>query len=259
MSKYQLIGGKIEYNTADNGGGVYYNGWSITSLQIEDTYIEYNTAYVGGGLLAYNGNVSYKNGLIRYNKAILRPGQKTSDFDGTTMNHKGHCDRNNDDAILTSLSGMGGGIFGNSVAITVGGTEFGIYKNTAAVCADDILMNAGVGNGTGVYLNSTINLPDVSTMTIRDFDVPQSELFWAQDYIKWDDGYGNRPVNWCDPKSYETDDYIDRYRTKLYNFDPNIGKILPGRDNYYLNDYLCLALGYKMVRATITKSGLKKK
>ena len=118
-------------------------------------------------------------------------------------------------------------------------------------------MNAGVENGSGGYLKSTINLPDVSKMTISDFNVPKAELFWAQDYIKRDGGYVNRPIDWCDPKTYSSEDYIDRYRTKLYRFDPNIGKILPGRDNNYANDYLCLALGYKLVRATITKSGLK--
>lgn len=256
-SLYKLSGGKIEYNTADNGGGVYYNGWDITTLDISNTNIEHNTAYVGGGLHAYNGNITYDNGLIRYNKAILRDGKKASDYDGRTMNNIGHCDRSNGDAIDTDLCGLGGGVFGNSVSITVGGTQFGIYKNTADVGADDILMNAGVENGSGGYLKSTINLPDVSKMTISDFNVPKAELFWAQDYIKHDSGYVNRPTNWCDPISYSTEDYIDRYRTKLYRFDPNIGKILPGRENNYANDYLCLALGYKLVRATITKSGLK--
>lgn len=246
-SKFELSGGTIEGNYCAYGGGVYYNGWGCTTLKIEKTNIENNTAFVGGGVLAYHGSIEYNNGLIRHNKAKLRPGQ-TVNITDFTMNHVNHCSYDGtDDVADRTLSGLGGGIFGNSVNITVGGTTFGIYKNTADVCADDLLINGGVSD-----YSSTINLPKISDMTIEGFDVPNASLFWAQDYIKGDTGYGNRPVE------YTNEVETDRYRTKLYNKSSTIGYINSGKPGNYSKDYICAALGYKLVEVTVEKSGLKR-
>ena len=173
-SKFELSGGMIEYNEAANGGGVYYNGWGCTTLTIENTNIENNTSFIGGGLLAYHGAITYTSGRIRFNKAKLRPGQ-TGNLTGFTMNHINHCTWDgSDDKVKTDLSGLGGGIFGNSVNLTISGKTFGLYSNLADVAADDLLMNGGVDE-----FSSTINLPNISDMTIDGFDVPVESLFWA--------------------------------------------------------------------------------
>ncbi len=245
-SKLELSGGTIEYNYAANGGGVYYNGWGCTTLTIENTNIENNTSFIGGGLLAYHGAITYTSGRIRFNKAKLRPGQ-TENLTGFTMNHINHCTWDgSDDKVKTDLSGLGGGIFGNSVNLTISGKTFGLYSNLADVAADDLLMNGGVDD-----FSSTINLPKISDMTIDGFDVPIASLFWAQDYIKGDTGYGNRPVEYTNNVS------VDRFRTKLYNIATDIGYIESGKTNNYYRDYICATLGYKLLEVTLNKSGLK--
>ncbi|MGM9847644.1 MAG: hypothetical protein ACI31F_06805 [Muribaculaceae bacterium] len=245
-SKLELSGGTIEYNYAANGGGVYYNGWGCTTLTIENTNIENNTSFIGGGLLAYHGAIKYTSGRIRFNNAKLRPGQ-TENLTGFTMNHENHCTWDSyDDQVKTNLSGLGGGIFGNSVDLTISGKTFGLYSNLADVAADDLLMNGGVDD-----YSTTINLPEISDMTIDGFDVPIESLFWAQDYIKDDTGYWNRPVDSTNEVS------IDRFRTKLYNIATDIGYIESGKTNNYYRDYICATLGYKLVEVTLKKSGLK--
>ncbi|MGM9843965.1 MAG: hypothetical protein ACI30S_07080 [Muribaculaceae bacterium] len=244
-SLYKLSGGKIEYNTADNGGGVYYNGWDITTLELQNTDITNNIAKVGGGLLAYCGTVNYTNGLIRYNKAKRRDEQAEL----LTMYNTSHCTYNSttkQDEINEDVGGIGGGIFANNATINLNsGSVFGIYKNIADICADDILSN---GN------NTSVNLPDVSSMSITGFDVPKESLFWAQDYITSDEGYWRRPAtpdysNWVSP--------ADRYRTKLYN-KTEIGYIkASSTDKPSYSEYVCVALGYKLVEVTVEKSGLK--
>lgn len=242
-SKFELSGGTIEYNEADNGGGVYYNGWSCTSLELQNTNIESNTAKVGGGLLAYCGTVNYTNGLIRYNKAKRRDNQA----DLSTMYNVSHCSySSSQDVINENVGGVGGGIFANNATINLNsGDVFGIYKNIADIGGDDILSNGK---------NTFVNLPDVNSMTIIGFNVPKESLFWAQDYLTNDQGYYKRPAtpdysNWMSS--------VERYRVNLYNIK-EIGYIkanTASKTSY--SEYVCVALGYNLVKVTLNKSGLK--
>ena len=70
-------GGKIQRNTADlAGGGIYTNGDSgVVNMEKQTTkadqlsYIEYNTAQQGGGIFASRGVVNFSDGFIQYNFA----------------------------------------------------------------------------------------------------------------------------------------------------------------------------------------------
>ena len=89
-------------------GGLYLNGWSTYTVNLHDTNVESNTAYLGGGVLVYNCGLNYKNGFVRYNKAIKRDGSTKP----TTMYYTNHSKIvNNADAVNTDLSGIGGGIY----------------------------------------------------------------------------------------------------------------------------------------------------
>ena len=246
-----LNSGTISGNTAADGGGVYMNGWNMAILNIKNTNIEYNTAYVGGGVLAYYSKLHYSNGLIRYNKAIARK-NSTKPETFYKINHSTNnggnylfCDDPN-----TSLSGIGGGVLlshNAEMTIDENASSFGIYGNTAEYGGDDIMTN-------GVDSNSLpqIKLPDVTKMSLKDFNagVPQSALFWAQDYIKNDTGYGNKPSNATATST------VERYRTLLAARTENIASI-PSGVAYGNNQYVSVALGYKYVYVDIKKSGLK--
>ena len=73
-----LVGGKIQYNIADvAGGGIYSNGYFGTiNVQKQKnsktdvvSYIEYNKAQEGGGIYANRGTVNFSDGYIQYNYA----------------------------------------------------------------------------------------------------------------------------------------------------------------------------------------------
>ena len=70
-------GGKIQYNTASTaGGGIYTNGArGVVNMEKQTSkadilsYIEYNTAQEGGGIYANRGTVNFSDGYIQYNHA----------------------------------------------------------------------------------------------------------------------------------------------------------------------------------------------
>ena len=70
-------GGKIQYNTASTaGGGIYTNGADgVVNMEKQTSkaemlsYIEYNTAQEGGGIYANRGVVNFSDGFIQYNYA----------------------------------------------------------------------------------------------------------------------------------------------------------------------------------------------
>ncbi len=70
-------GGKIQRNTASTaGGGIYTNGADgVVNMEKQTSkaemlsYIEYNTAEEGGGIYANRGVVNFSDGYIQYNRA----------------------------------------------------------------------------------------------------------------------------------------------------------------------------------------------
>ena len=235
---FNLTGGDINYNVSENGGGVYLNGWGKYTINLLNTNIQYNDSYVGGGVLVYNANLYYKNGLIRFNRAKKREGRTKPE----TMYHVNHCLNDTEiDRVNTNISGIGGGIhstWGKTVFDTSEG-KFGIYSNIADYGADDIFSNAQ---------NTSINLPDPTTMNVVGFEVPKENQFWAQDYIEGDTNYGNRPSS-APAVSPQT-----RYRILLNNLESNLVNTKIPSGTY--TEYICAALGYCFAPVTIIKKGL---
>ena len=235
---FNLTGGEINDNTADNGGGVYLNGWAKYTMNLTNTNVENNTAYMGGGVLVYNANLYYKNGLIRYNRAIKRDGNTSP----ATMYQVNHCiwDGKND-KVNTDLSGIGGGLYATWGKVNFDTSEgkFGIYSNLAEFGADDIFTNAQ---------NTSINLPDPTTMTVVGYDVPTANQYWAQDYIIGDTNYDKRPSG-AAAVTPQT-----RFRVMLNDLDANLALMKIPAGTY--TDYICATLGYNFAPVKVIKKGL---
>ena len=238
--KFELTGGEINENTAENGGGVYLNGWAKYTMQLTDTNVENNTAYLGGGVLIYNAHLNYKNGLIRYNRAIKREGNTAP----TTMYRVNHClwdSAKSEDYVNTTLSGIGGGVYSNwgKTFFDTSDGKFGIYSNLAEFGADDIFTNAK---------DTEINLPDPTKMKVVGFDVPAANQYWAQDYIEKDPNYAKKPSG-----TY-TFSQNRRFRSMLNDLDANLAQMKVPSGTY--TDYICVTLGYNFAPVTIIKKGL---
>lgn len=238
---FELTGGKINDNTAEDGGGVYLNGWAKYTMQLTDTNVENNTAYLGGGVLIYNANLNYKNGLIRYNRAIKREGNIAP----TTMYKVNHClwdSAKSEDYVNTTLSGIGGGVYSTqgTIVFDTSDGKFGIYSNLAEFGADDIFTNANL---------TSINLPDPTTMTVVGFDVPAANQYWAQDYIEGDTNYDKKPSG-----TYTFSPKNRRFRSMLNDLDANLAQMRVPSGTY--SDYICVTLGYNFAPVKIIKKGL---
>lgn len=238
---FELTGGEINDNTAEDGGGVYLNGWAKYTMKLTDTNVENNTAYLGGGVLIYNAHLNYKNGLIRYNRAIKREGNIAP----TTMYLVNHClwdSGKSEDYVDTSLSGIGGGVYSNwgKTFFDTSDGKFGIYSNLAEFGADDIFTNAK---------DTEINLPDPTTMTVVGFDVPAANQYWAQDYIEGDTNYYDKK-----PKVIHNFSPNRRFRSMLNDLDADLAKMKVPSGTY--TDYICVTLGYNFAPVTIIKKGL---
>ena len=252
----ELKQGIISGNKAVDGGGIYMNGWNKCKLKMVNTTVENNTAYVGAGMLFHYSILEYNNGLIRYNKAISRKGY---DKGPDTMYRQRHNYREENktegdynylqnDQPIENINGIAGGLFiGDHSRSTFSGNSFGIYGNYAEYGGDDIVSIGAADDGT-----VQVTLPDVSKMSLNDFKVgvPQAALFWAQDYIINDKGYGNKPSNATATST------VERYRTLLAARTENIASI-PSGVAYGNNQYVSVALGYKYVYVDVKKSGLK--
>ena len=238
---FELTGGQINDNTAEDGGGVYLNGWAKYTMKLTDTNVENNTAYLGGGVMIYNAHLNYKNGLIRYNRAIKREGNTAP----TTMYKVNHClwdSGKSEDYVNTSLSGIGGGVYstwGKTFFDTSDG-KFGIYSNLAEFGADDIFTNAK---------DTEVNLPDPTTMTVVGFDVPTANQYWAQDYIEGDTNYDKKPSG-----TYTFSPKNRRFRSMLNDLDANLKQMKVPSGTY--TDYICVTLGYNFAPVKIIKKGL---
>lgn len=217
-------GGHFVSNTAANGGGVALNG-KINFILNGD--IEDNLATNGGGLyLGSNGSMSFGKGLIRNNQAT----KNTTSMSSVTAYQKG----------VANVTGIGGGLFmdSNTSLVFTDEKQLGLYGNIASNGADDIFAN---GDGTKV------KLPNVESMILTDFKVPTKSIYWVEDYITNDTGYDKGT------KQKKEGDEIRRYRDAL-ELLKDIYKVSSAQ---YDNTYLCLALGYRLVFATIVKEGLK--
>lgn len=221
-------GGTINGNASTYGGGVCVDG-SI-SLSISGVAITGNTALNGGGVaLLNNAGMSFGAGAIRFNYA--EHGNASTSFT-TAYNQR-----------ITDVSGIGGGVFldsGTSLKFT-DNSKLGFYGNLASKAADDIFAN---GSGT------TVELPDVSSMQLSEFGAAGT-LNWVEDYIPSDTGY-SYGTNKKNPS-----DQILRYRDAVANLKAT-PKVVSADFESIKGKYICLALGYRVVYAKITKIGLKK-
>lgn len=223
-----VSGGKFSENSASEGGGICVSG---ARLVMNDGIIEKNTAGNGGGFyLVNNATMDFGNGLIRNNLASA--GSATQSF------------KTGYQATAATLVGMGGGIFldtGTSLNFTEE-NNLGLYSNLADFGADDIFANGK---------NTSITLPDVSNMQLKDFNTPTNDLFWAEDYVDKDSQYAKGTyIN----KSYTAGGNLpERYRESLRLLH-EIYKVPGGQT---LKGYTCLALGYGVLFITIEKAGLK--
>ncbi len=225
-------GGTFTGNRARNGGGICANG--KMHVYISAT-IENNRATNGGGIYLTNqANMTFSDGLIKGNKAE----SDGISLSGTAYRKDG-----------TTLVGVGGGVFlaGNTTLDFNLATELGLYNNRADNAADDIFAN---GNSTSV------SLPNVALMKLKDMNVPTDRLFWMEDYMNSDEQYAMGSK--CNPNPEEPN---YRYQQALREIRGvfHLGDASDSPDlTPYSEKYLCLALGYELVYLTLTKEGLDK-
>ena len=113
------------------------NGWNKCILDMENTTVENNTAYVGAGMLFHYSILKYKNGLIRYNRAISRAGKSAP----STMNRTRHDDSSKvgpsgsaylqNDQPNENIKGIAGGtvVDGNAVGFCGGSSALTLSKS----------------------------------------------------------------------------------------------------------------------------------
>lgn len=288
-------GNKIEYNTALNGGGVCLedgelaiNQCDITDnsatnlggglfvandseVEIELTgsgIFEKNTAAKAGGGMAMQGPIKLTfSGSLQNNTAGNGGGIYLSNTENATrktlLDFTGGFIRDNvangtDNKATTgnlksvdALKGFGGGAFldSNTELIFTLTDNLGFYANLAESGADDIFAN---GNGTSVALPYVTKDETHDGMDLAGFDVPVDKrfLFWVKDYVAKDKEYSKSPAG-IDENNME-DDRNMRYRTAIEKGEVGYWKLEPAT----YTGYVSLALGYRLLFATIQKSGL---
>ncbi len=228
-------GGRIHSNVSFAGGGIAVNKNVV--LTVSNSTFERNRATNGGGILVTGGaSMTYSDGLIRNNQA---------DGVGTGSTAYGKT--------VFENAGIGGGIYvghNSSLNFSIGGTSpFGVYGNLASTGADDVFAS---GQSTN------ITLPKVISMTLQDFKVPvpANSLNWLEDYVKGDTSYekGLKKMGTV----YTSPASVHRYQESLVTDGLNIYSLREEDwTGGFNNKYLCLALGYPLIRITIKKTGLK--
>lgn len=272
--------GNIIKNTATNyGGGIYVENNdpnAVITLSGEGVF-EKNTAKAGGGM-AVNGPFTFNfAGTLQNNNAVngggiylLKGKGNSGDAKGATLQFNGGFIRNNTatgtaklanqtayQKDVDAVTGVGGGVFMadyTTLDFDVTGT-LGFYGNRATNAADDIFAN---GKGTSV------TLPAVENMTLKDFSVPASKLFWAEDYYSHyeNDAY-ERDANYTAGTELLPTGLIPnhnlRYQFALQNLKrDHITLVEAGKFNdSHKGKYVCLALGYEIFYVTIKKKGLQ--
>lgn len=218
----------INNNTStEGGGGLMLDGGNLT---MEHGIISNNTSNNGGGIcLIHGASMTFKNGLITSNKAVA-----TNSVSFTTAFEKP----------MKEVEGIGGGVYlsagvngGDRNILTFDITgNIGIYENLADKGADDIYVNG---------YRTIITLPDVSSMNLSNYQ-GASDLHWVEDYTTGD-------------TEYSSGTYINKtsgYQAVRYR-DAQEGNGFTVPDSTYIDQYICLALGYQNIFATIKKTGLK--
>lgn len=232
-----LSGGTIRNNEAAYGGGLCVNGHII--LNVEEIQISGNEAINGGGIcLMNNAFMDFISGQIISNKAI-----SSSSMAECTAFEMG----------MNQVSGIGGGVYldSNTSLIFEESDNLGLYGNTATNAADELFAN---GN------NTTINIPDVSKMTLGDNVPGAGNLKWIKDYVVSDTKYDEGPALSTDGSV--TDNWRGRnirYRQMLSQNIQDMPQLKGGisADDERAKSYICFALGYEVIFLTLEKYGLQ--
>lgn len=262
----------ITENSATNlGGGLFVSNSNSIDISLTGTGLfEHNTAAVAGGGMAMQGPIKLTfSGSLEYNKAgngggiylsnTKNAGRKTQlDFQGGLIryneaNGSGNTATTGYMHSVSALKGFGGGAFLDSdteLIFTIDeGQSLGFYGNEAVSGADDIFAN---GDGTSVALPYVTADETHKGMDLEGFDVPVDKrfLFWVKDYVATDLKYSKSPKG-IDEENL-TDGSNMRYRTAIKKGKVNYWKLEPST----YGGYISLALGYRLLFATIQKSGL---
>ena len=241
----KFSGGTLSGNEAYAGGGVCLSG--PVSMTMTGSNVQENIATNGGGIYLVGGaSLDYSSGLIKGNKAIIANGTDTGKT-GTQVTYN-----TANGKAVSAVKGVGGGVFLDSgknaskpttlkFSFPTGSTALGFYDNQAYTAADDIFAN-----GT----NTSVDLPNVEDMDLTGFEgIPTTALYWFEDYVTKDAAYQSGTKVGSLSNGSEN---IRRYRYAIkevkdtYNVSANT-----------VTSYLCLALGYRFIYATIQKSGLE--
>lgn len=223
-------GGTFTHNTAKSGGAVSAVGEIDLTLAAT---MENNTASNGNGGAIYMSegvNMTFGDGLIRANKALGTLVQSG----GTALN-KNH----------ESVQGVGGGIFmANNSQLAFTSTEMGIYNNFATNAGADICAN---GN------NTSIELPNITQMSLKGFHVPGNHLYWVEDYFA-DESYSTG----YNSSSRTGIRYEEALKVPGFDISKYIINYAGNEARKTVAGYTCLDLGYDLVFVTFTVSGLEK-
>ncbi len=152
LGRFNLYGGTICYNSANNGGGVATDVSDASAgngiFTMYAGVIEFNHAISGGGIYNYGWTV-IENGAIRNNTAVGAFGMGG----GGGIYQGGNMLILNDGSITDNTSDRGGGVFATKALAVNGGTISGNIANTK-------------GSGNALYANKCeVNLTGSTEIT----------------------------------------------------------------------------------------------
>ena len=227
-------GGKIQYNTASTaGGGIYTNGADgVVNMEKQTSkadmlsYIEYNTAEEGGGIYANRGVVNFSDGFIQYNHASNAGGgiyvNDNGGDDYGTLYLKGSANlrRNN-----VPEGHSGGGVYlKGKVVVGEQTANLGVIKAQENFAGDEYVYE---WNDTGhpetdsidqVTANNRNNiyLPDPGDPSVltnhRDVITVIENGISLQSNVGFSVPHNYVPVIYCAPSS-TSQDYLDQFST----------------------------------------------
>lgn len=154
---------------------------------------------------------------------------------------------------IKDVNGIGGGVYlnSNTQLIFQESENLGLYGNTATNGADELFAN---GSGT------SINIPDVTDMTLSD-DIPGAgNLKWIKDYIITDTSYDEGPSLSTDGSAQDNWSGRNiRYRDMVSQNIQDMPQLKGGisSDDERSETYICFALGYEVIFLTLERNGLE--
>ena len=231
--KITVKGGKIQYNTAATaGGGIYTNGASgVVNVEKQTSkadvlsYIEYNTAQEGGGIYANRGVVNFSDGFIQYNYASEAGGgiyvNDNGDDDYGTLYLKGSANlrRNH-----VPEGHNGGGVYlKGKVVVGEQTANLGVIKAQENYAGDEYIYE---WNDTGSPTDSidqvtannrnNIYLPNPGDTLVltnhRDVITVIENGISLQSNVGFSVPHNYVPVIYCAP-SATSQDYLDQFST----------------------------------------------